>query len=165
MNKILTFITVIFFLNITNSLGQSISPEVIANSGAYSESLNFSLSWTVGECITETYDIGDLILNQGFHQDLPDSSGVRIPEINNFLNLIVYPNPASDYIKIKKEGKSNQLILISIVSIEGKMLYKSVINEIDCIINIKNLKPGLYIINFHNDDYLFNSVKLIKYNH
>ncbi len=54
---------------------QSIEREVVASSGDYYEGANISLSWTLGEIATETYDNGSNILTQGFQQ--PDIT-VRI---------------------------------------------------------------------------------------
>lgn len=42
--------------------------QVIASAGGYFEGQNVSLSWTVGEAITETFTGSDLILTQGFQQ-------------------------------------------------------------------------------------------------
>ncbi len=47
---------------------QSLSPEVIASSGEYYESVNNRISFTLGEIATETYITGDNILTQGFQQ-------------------------------------------------------------------------------------------------
>jgi len=55
---------------ITVSFGQSVSPDVIATSGDYFQNANVSLSWTMGELITETFSNGNIALTQGFQQPL-----------------------------------------------------------------------------------------------
>ncbi|MFU8844174.1 MAG: hypothetical protein ACNA7V_10250 [Bacteroidales bacterium] len=47
---------------------QSVSPEVIATAGDYFENSSGSLSWTLGEVMTETFSSGGNILTQGFQQ-------------------------------------------------------------------------------------------------
>jgi len=47
---------------------QSIERDVVASSGDFFEGTNISLSWTIGEIATETYDNGSNILTQGFQQ-------------------------------------------------------------------------------------------------
>jgi len=51
-------------------IAQSVSPEVISSAGDYYEGANASLSWTLGEIATETYDNGTNILTQGFQQPI-----------------------------------------------------------------------------------------------
>ena len=53
--------------------GQSLTPEVVSSSGDYFEGANASLSWTLGELATETFDNGNNILTQGFQQTWPES--------------------------------------------------------------------------------------------
>ena len=44
------------------------SQEVKGTSGDYFQNAQASLSWTIGEPMTETYTTGTNILTQGFHQ-------------------------------------------------------------------------------------------------
>jgi hypothetical protein len=47
---------------------QAKAQQVIATSGGYFEGENLSLSWTLGEPVTETFSNGGVILTQGFQQ-------------------------------------------------------------------------------------------------
>lgn len=69
------------FLNIS---GQTLTPEVISSSGGYFENTNASLSWTLGETVTETFSGTNVILTQGFHQPF----GIQITGI--YLDLLVF---------------------------------------------------------------------------
>ncbi len=51
-----------------NGYTQSISPVVIATSGDYFSTANYSISWTLGETLIETYSVPNQFLTQGFHQ-------------------------------------------------------------------------------------------------
>jgi hypothetical protein len=67
--SLLYFITGFTFLALSLSAsGQMASPEVIASGGDYFQNDNISLSFTVGETITETFSNGDVTLTQGFQQ-------------------------------------------------------------------------------------------------
>lgn len=57
---------------------QSLTPEVVSASGDYFEAVNGSLSWTLGEVATETFESGNTILTQGFQQTWPES-GFSLP--------------------------------------------------------------------------------------
>ena len=67
------------------SAAQSISPDVVAGSGAYYSKPAGSLSWTLGELSTETYTAGNNTLTQGFQQPV---IGIIISGID--LDLLVY---------------------------------------------------------------------------
>ncbi|MFU8843753.1 MAG: hypothetical protein ACNA7V_08100 [Bacteroidales bacterium] len=64
--------------------GQTLTPEVISSSGGYFESTNASVSWTLGETVTETFTGTSFILTQGFQQPL----GIQITGID--LDLLVF---------------------------------------------------------------------------
>ncbi len=63
-----TILSIVFFSHAIFCFGQSIERDVVAASGDYYEGANISLSWTLGEIATETYDNGNNILTQGFQQ-------------------------------------------------------------------------------------------------
>jgi len=63
---------------------QITSPEVISSSGAYFSNTSGSMSWTLGETVTETFSNGSNILTQGFQQPV----SVSITGID--LDLLVY---------------------------------------------------------------------------
>jgi hypothetical protein len=59
------------FLGLSTGIaGQSVSPDVLTSSGGYDESPNASLSWSLGEPSTETFNAGGIILTQGFQQPI-----------------------------------------------------------------------------------------------
>ena len=58
---------------------QTLSPQVIASSGGYFEGTNASLSWTLGEPVTQTFASGNIILTQGFQQPITVSvTGINV---------------------------------------------------------------------------------------
>ncbi|MCB2218849.1 MAG: hypothetical protein KQI35_00535 [Bacteroidetes bacterium] len=67
--KKIKYLFLILFIPIL-SIAQTVSPQVIATSGDYFEGTGVSLSWTLGELVTETFAAGDIILTQGFQQPL-----------------------------------------------------------------------------------------------
>jgi hypothetical protein len=69
------------FLHIS---GQTLTPEVISSSGGYFENTNASVSWTLGETVTETFIGTNVNLTQGFQQPF----GIQITGID--LDLLVF---------------------------------------------------------------------------
>jgi Secretion system C-terminal sorting domain len=67
--------------------------------------------------------------------------------------LVVYPNPSSDFITIKNVSNVD---FIKLFSIDGKELYKvNCENSSDKIINIENLSKGIYFLQFYQKDKSF----------
>ncbi|MCD4697206.1 MAG: hypothetical protein K8S16_13295 [Bacteroidales bacterium] len=79
------FITILLFGLTATLSAQSISSEVISASGDYFVNTNASLSWTLGEPITETFANGNIVLTQGFQQSVTE---IIIEGIS--LDLLVY---------------------------------------------------------------------------
>ncbi len=63
MKKLMIYICIIGLCSLSIN-----AQEIITASGDYYESSNASLSWTIGESMTETYTDGTTILTQGFQQ-------------------------------------------------------------------------------------------------
>ena len=96
INLILSLI-VVFCLNLNS---QEISQEIISTSGNYYEDASgISLSWTIGESMTETYVNGTNILTQGFQQSrLTVVSVFELEDIGITVNIA--PNPTTDFINL-----------------------------------------------------------------
>ena len=65
MKKSILFLIVIAFAALSLQVK---AQQVIASAGGYYEGDNISLSWTLGEPVTETFSAGGVILTQGFQQ-------------------------------------------------------------------------------------------------
>lgn len=58
-------------------------------------------------------------------------------------NLVLYPNPSSDIIRIK--SYENEALKITIYSLQGQLVHQGVY-QTDEDINVSNLSSGLYLI-------------------
>ncbi len=65
MKKLVGFLIIIAFAVLSI---HAKAQQVIASAGGYYEGNNISLSWTLGEPVTETFSNGGVILTQGFQQ-------------------------------------------------------------------------------------------------
>jgi uncharacterized surface protein with fasciclin (FAS1) repeats len=61
----------------------------------------------------------------------------------------VFPNPASDVVTVINSGTSNKSI-VTIYTIDGKFIHKGEYFGAQVDINISNLKPGLYLLEYQN---------------
>ena len=130
--------------------------EVVSSSGNYQETSSGSLSWTIGEPITETATNGNT-LTQGFQQ-----SGItvtNITELNTELNVSVFPNPTNEFVKIVSSEDRNYTI--QLFNISGKLLVEKEINKTDNTINMNEFTNGTYLLKITNKNET-NTYQIIK---
>jgi hypothetical protein len=155
------------------SIGQSLSPEVIASGGDYFIGSNATLSWTLGEPITETYTAGGNILTQGFQQHNYNVTSINDPNHpdNSAIKINIYPNPAMENINIEISENINSDLCIFIYDLFGKNLYSSIFsidkgNMSGFIkeVNLSSFAKGNYILEIYSLNGKFNkSYKIVKY--
>lgn len=107
-------------------IAQSITPNVLASTGS---SDNVQLQWTVGELAVSTYDNGQNILTEGYHQTLlvlpTDPVG-----LNDAIGLqvSVYPNPTTDRLIISLPETEHGLS-VTLHDMLGKLLLEKQMNK------------------------------------
>lgn len=74
----------------------------------------------------------------------------------------IYPNPAKNYIKIELKEKLQNNFAVTISSIDGKIVYKSIFNKniINCQISTQDFLDDSYILNIQNSN-INNNFKLV----
>jgi hypothetical protein len=142
---------------------QTLSPDVFTTSGDYFTSTNNSLSWTIGECITETYSSTNNILTQGFQQSKYNITSVN--EItNSIFSVIVYPNPASNFINISSQSTELKKMKVEFLDISGKLIHSESFQN-NARLNISEYSNSLYILHVYDDNNgLIKTFKLEKTN-
>jgi hypothetical protein len=93
--------------------------------------------------ITNSIDNGVLSFNCGTNGAVCPSLGIEDVVLKDD-NLLLYPNPTSDYLNIKLEKTIIQSL--SIVDINGRVLKKQDVNEYDSQINVTDLNAGIYLV-------------------
>ncbi len=74
---------------------------------------------------------------------LPDANFVEENQYNK--NLILYPNPADKYLKIRISSKDEKIDFVDIFDVKGKHCIQTRIND-QCMIDISNLAQGMYFV-------------------
>ncbi len=143
---------------------QTISRQVIGTAGDYSENSGFSVSWTIGEPVTETFASDNYTLYQGFQQG---DYVVEIPEgtndiFNNF-DINIYPNPAGDFLVVNIKNPDNKSFELDLFSLNGKKILSAQINPFskEKYLNLSKLATGTYIIKIIRNNNI-QTFKLIK---
>lgn len=128
---------------------QALTPEIIATSGDYYTSLNNSLSWTMGECIIETFTGSNNMLTQGFQQ----SSYLATPiqeSMNEEYSFSIYPNPASSFVSICTDSKGMKKLRADMFDLSGRMLYSEAF-ENNLQMNLSGYANSSYFIRIYDE--------------
>lgn len=78
-------------------------------------------------------------------------------DINNYLDIKILPNPASEIVKIRCISQISEIFCFEIISVSGLIVYQEFINlqkgENIKEIETNSMLPGLYIVRIHNRNY------------
>jgi len=129
------------------AFSQTIQNEVIASGGSSSLIEDKLISWTLGECVTETFTSGDLMVSQGFNQpffillSLPDEEPTPF-------GLSISPNPTRDMVTIRLTGQEDQEEYSFLVyDLNGNVLFrKEISQEISVELDLKANEAGMLLL-------------------
>lgn len=143
MNKSILII-ILVFAGFT-LYGQQISSDVIVSSGDnFTSSSGISLSFSIGESVTETFSGSTVTLSQGFQQGYYEVIPLSINETIQ-VDMNVFPLPASDYITIEL-GEIGEKYFAEIYDINGRTVLSEELTSESTNLNLMNFSTGTYIL-------------------
>ncbi len=160
MKKNLLVLTVPFFTS-SFAVSQSIETELIGTSGETFANESMIVDWSMGEIATETFQFENYLLSQGFQQGRYEISSLVQGLETNF-QVTVFPNPTSDYIKLKMKSASAFDIVAQIVNMQGKTLFLKESVKEEEIIDFSTSSIGSYILILRRGDAIVQSLKIVK---
>jgi hypothetical protein len=91
---------------------------------------------------------------------------VGVEETENFAQLGVFPNPASDALNVNFRLEQNQTVEMRLVNVTGEAVYSNVLSnvsgEISNSIDVSNFAKGIYILNLTSAEGSVNKKVIIK---
>lgn len=140
-----TFISLAFA--VTNITAQSITPQVVASSGGFTQNGNYSVSWTLGEPVIATAQSGSTTLTQGFQQPNYNVTAITTQVLQGF-DVNVFPNPTSDYITVGWITNKENTLYITLFDLAGKMISQKSYSAADekVSINLSQLASAQYLL-------------------
>jgi hypothetical protein len=143
---------------------QTVTPMVYSNQGAYNVAAGGSISWTVGEPVSETYTTSSNQTTMGFHQ--PELGvATLIKEQGNNVEVLVYPNPVRDALTVSFKDLDNGVYKMEMFDDLGKLVYKTEteIKEDSKLVtvNMSQYAAGNYYLRVANSN-LNKTVKVTK---
>jgi hypothetical protein len=140
---------------------QSASPQVFATAGDEFISPDISMSWTLGETMTESLSNTNSTLTQGFNQ-----TKLVITAIGTLVELqyviVAYPNPTSDFVFLKTDSKNLKNLEYVLYESTGSMLLRKTISSTIESIDFRGLAAGVYLLEVLENQKLVKTFKIIK---
>ncbi len=163
MKPLYSLIMVLIYTTVVQSQIQSI----IGNTGGEFKNSEFTIEFTLGETMINTYSNNRQVITQGFHQ--PDiflsTSIVSFDDLEFELNT--YPNPFHDQFTITVKGENLPKMIVELVDINGRSILNKKLTgyEQDMLIDVSTLISGVYILKYTDEtNRIITTEKLLKLN-
>jgi hypothetical protein len=137
------------------------SQQVVSTAGSTLSNANSSLTYTLGEPVSNTISNASISLTQGFIQ--PNVITTILRQNEDWTELIsVYPNPATEYLKLKVDTEVFSGLYFFLYDMSGKIYFQIDITEKITDVPIQKLVEGAYILVVMNGDLELIAFKIIK---
>jgi hypothetical protein len=135
-----------FLLTAGLANGQSVERHVVASAGDYFVTPNLSLSWTLGEAVTETVSNEFMMLSQGFQQGEKITFTTIKDPLARLFDIKVFPNPTSDVVNISINSEMNDILTVQIYSMAGEKVLTEKTSDKNIQLSLADLAPANYLL-------------------
>jgi Secretion system C-terminal sorting domain len=137
--------------------------EVIPATGGNASGSGGSVSYSVGQIFYTTNTGTNGTATQGVQQAYEISVITALEEAKNIsLGLLVYPNPATDFIRLKIENHEVENLKYQLFDINGSLLQNNKIEGQETNISMQNLSPSTYFLKVTANNIELKTFKIIK---
>ena len=143
------------------SYSQDLDHFVIGTDGGHAKNNQFSLSYTIGEVVTDLGrdTINNTDLAQGFQQSFISIVSVEDHDFDIYISI--YPNPAVEHlnVRISDIDKANSY---SMYDMSGKLIRQESIRTKEFKIGFGGLSTGNYMLVFNDRERRLKTIKVQK---
>jgi hypothetical protein len=160
--KIFNIALVVLFLSGFGSTVQA--QNAIPASGGNASGSGGTASFTIGQAVYATTTNSNGSVSQGVQQPYEISVITAIEEARGILlEIMVYPNPATDFIKLKIEKYEFQNFRYQLYDINGSILQDNKIIAGETDIVMSNYVSATYFLQVTDNKRLIRTFKIIKH--
>lgn len=143
-------------------IGSLHAQDATSASGGNATGVGGTYSYMVGQLVYTTNTGINGSVAQGVLQPYEISTvlGVDMDEIN--LELIVYPNPTTNYLTLKIDDSKYSTINFQLIDMQGKLLRKGKMITNSTTIKIEDLPQSTYFLNVTDNNKIVKTFKIIK---
>jgi hypothetical protein len=136
----------------------------ISASGGNASGSTGKVSYSVGQVVYTEYTGTNGSVAQGVQQPYEISVVTGIEEASDIsMEIVVYPNPATDFIKLKIENYDVQNLRFQLYDLNGSLLQENKIVGNETNIVMSNYMSATYFLKVTNNTKLIKSFKIIKH--
>jgi hypothetical protein len=146
------YFTLVFCILSMSTYAQT--ENVISSGGNSVQNSQGSMTWTIGEAVINTIESPDVQLTQGFNQGWLNF--LNIEKFSENINITVFPNPATHYINIESDKKSDLIIYDA-----SSKIVRNLSIEKEDTVDLSDLAPGIYYIEFTRKNSKIKTIKII----
>lgn len=158
-HKLKLCLVLLFGIGLTELQAQN----TISASGGNASGSDDSLSYTIGQIVYTTYTGTNGSVAQGVQQTYEISVVNGIEEAKDIsLEIIVYPNPATDYVRLKIKNYDIQNLRHQLYDNNGSLLRDNKVEGSETNIVMGNLAPGIYFLKITDNNKVIKTFKIIK---
>ena len=162
MKKILSLLFFLLFLLSVGSVRLR-AQEALPASGSNATGSGGSVSYTVGQVFYTTQNATNGSITHGVQQPYEISIVNGIEEAQTIsLNCSAFPNPTTNYLKLKVENNKTENLTYQLYNISGKLLMAKRIVDNETSIAMSNLMPATYFLKVTNVNKEVKTFKIIK---
>lgn len=137
--------------------------ESINTAGKSASGSGGDINYSVGQVVVNTIIGTNGSLSQGVQQTYDISAVTGIDFASDIeLVVMVYPNPTTDFLRLKVENYKFDNLSYQLFSINGKLIESNTIENIETKIFMKNLVPASYLLRLLDKDKEIKIFQIIK---
>ena len=141
----------------------SIAQQTVSSSGGEAGGTGGTVSYTVGQVVYTTNTGTNGYIIQGVQQPFEISVVTGIKEAGDIsLEFAVYPNPATDFVKLKIENYEVKNLRYQLYDNRGSLLQDNKVEGNETSIIMSNLVPAIYFLKVTDNKRGIKTFKIIK---
>jgi hypothetical protein len=135
----------------------------IPASGGNASGSGGTVSYSVGQVVYTKYTGTNGSVAQGVQQPYEISVVTEIAEAKDIsLEIKVYPNPATDFVKLKIKNYEFGNLRYQLYDINGSLLKDNIVEGNETSISVQNLLPSVYFLKVTDNNEAIKIFKIIK---
>ena len=155
--KIVTLVLLSLFQSTINA------QETTDAAGGNASGSGGSASYSIGQTVYSTYTSTNASIAQGVQQPYEISIITEIKEAKDIsLSFEVFPNPTTDFLKLKTDTYSNKDLTYHLYQLNGKIIETKKIEETETSISMTHLASGVYFLKITELDKELKIFQIIK---
>lgn len=121
-----------------------------------------TVSYSVGQVVYTTNTGSNGSVEQGVQQPYEISTITGINETSIQLELSVYPNPTTNFLKLKFDSEKIENLSYQLYDLQGRVIENKKINDNSTTIKMEGLPKATYFLKVTNNQNIVKTFKVIK---